>query len=331
MTPRRFLLLTAGIALVTLVLAPLFGAQPLDWRALFHASEGDPAPLLFWQVRVPRVATGFLAGAALAVVGAAFQALFRNPLATPFTLGVSSAASLGAALHVRLGLAFPFFGLPDVCLTSFLAGLGAILLVYGLTRLRGGFSTARLLLAGVAASFLFSSLIMVVHYTTDAYDAFRLLRRLMGSLSASGTDTLWGLVPITLLGAIYLASLSWELDLLALGEELALSRGVDGQGIRRRLFFATCLMESAVVALCGPIGFVGLMVPHICRLMIGNTHRFLLPASFLVGGTFLTICDTMARTLFAPAEMPVGVITSLLGGPFFLWLLLGPRSHELEV
>jgi iron complex transport system permease protein len=330
-TPRRWVLLTAVGAVLSLGLAPWFGAQPIPWEAIRHPGGQGTAEILLWQIRLPRVATAFLAGAALSVAGAAFQALFRNPLATPFTLGVSSAASLGAALHLRLGLAFPFFGLPDICLTSFLGGLAAILLVYGLTRLRGGFSTARLLLAGVAVSFVCSSLIMVVHFTSDAYDSFRLVRRLMGSLSASGPDTMWGLLPLAVAGALFLAAQAWELDLLALGEELALSRGVDGRRVRHRLFFATCLLESAVAALCGPIGFVGLMVPHLCRLRVGNVHRYLLPASFLAGGTFLTVCDTVARTLLAPAELPVGVITSLLGGPFFLWLLLGPRAHDLEV
>jgi len=331
MKPVYFIFLSLGLAIFCLVMAPMVGVQPIGWSSVFNPRGAGTGELLFWQIRVPRVLAAFLAGAGLSVAGAAFQALFRNPLATPFTLGVSSAASLGAAIHMRLGLSFPFFGFPDVCLTSFISALGAILLVYGITMAKGGFSTARLLLAGVAISFLFSSLIMVVHFTSDANDAFRLLRRLMGSLSASEFDTVAALFPVAILGSIFLASLAWELDLLTLGEELAVSRGVEGETVMRKIFFVTCLMEGVVVALCGPIGFVGLMIPHICRLLIGGSHRFLLPASFLMGGSFLTGCDTLARTVLSPAELPVGIITALIGGPFFLWLLLGSKSHELEI
>ena len=328
-TSRTFFLLLVLLAVVSILTAPWLGQQAISWKTVFEPSGTSPEALIFWSIRLPRVFSAFLAGAALAIAGAAFQALFRNPLATPFTLGVSSAASLAAAIHIRLGLSFWLFGLPGICLTSFAGALLSIWAVYWLARIRGGFSTARLLLAGVAVSFLFSSVILFIQFTSDAYGAFRLLGRLMGSLSAVGQETVMALLVVSVLGIGFLTFLAWELDLLALGEDLAASRGVDLGRVRKQVFFATCAIEGTIAALCGPIGFVGLMVPQMARMMIGTRHRHLLPASFLLGGSFLLICDTAARVMAAPAEMPVGIITSLLGAPFFLWLLCRSDEHSL--
>lgn len=316
-------------ALLAAVAGPWVGAFDVPWSALLHPGADDWASRLFWSLRVPRALTGFLAGAILALSGLAFQALFRNPLATPFTLGVSSGASFGAVLLLRTGWVL-FAPMPGTVLAAFAGAVGCVALVYGLVRATGAASTSRLLLAGVAVNFFFSSLIMLIHYTADFQDTFRLMRWLMGGLAAANYGSVLTLLPFALGGAALVAWLAPELNLLATGEELALSRGVEAGRTRNALLLATSLMEGAVVAVCGPIGFIGIMVPHMCRLMLGADHRFLAPASFLLGGGLLVASDALARTVAMPAEVPVGVITALLGGPFFLWLLLGRTAEEVE-
>jgi iron complex transport system permease protein len=254
----------------------------------------------------------------------AFQAFFRNPLATPFTLGVSSGASLGAAVGVRFGLGAAFLGFSGVSLCAMAGALLAISVVYGLTRIKRDCSTGAMLLAGVAVNFFFSSLILLIQYTADVYDTFRILRWLMGGLQMVGFGASLQVLPFVAVGAGLLALQAGELNLLTTGEELAASRGVNIGRTKGLLFVCVSIMVGAVVSVCGPVGFVGLMCPHICRLIVGADHRRLLPATLLFGGAFLVVCDTVARTAFAPTELPVGIFTSLLGGPFFLWLLLRP-------
>lgn len=325
--PGIILAVLAAAALLVLGLVPFVGMQTITPAQAFGEGAGVERQILL-QIRLPRVLVAFLAGAALAVSGMAFQALFRNPLATPFTLGVSSGASLGAALYVWLGLSFSLPGLPGVAVFAFLGALAAIVTVYGLTRLRRGSSTATLLLAGVAVSFFCSSLIMFVQYLSDYANSFRILHWLMGGLDVLGYDAVLSMLPLVASGCAVLLYLTHELNLLTAGEDIAASRGVDVKRTQRLLFFATSLMIGGVVAFCGPIGFIGMMAPHICRLMIGDNHRYLMPATVLFGGLFLVVCDTLARTVIAPAEIPVGVLTALLGGPFFLWLLLTSAFGE---
>jgi iron complex transport system permease protein len=305
-----------------LLLCPFVGLQRILPADVLTASTGDMVWTIFWRIRVPRVCVAFLAGAGLAVSGMAFQAMFRNPLATPFTLGVASGASLGAAFYMRLGLSFALLGISGISIFAFGGALGAICLVYGLTRCRRGFSTATMLLAGIAASMFFSSLIMFLQYLSDFTQSFRILRWLMGGLQVVGYESLFHLLPFFVIGTAVLLLLGHELNLLATGDDIAASRGVNVAGTKRLLFLATSLTVGGIVAVCGPIGFVGMMGPHICRLLVGANHRYLIPASLLFGGLFLALCDTLARVLIAPAEIPVGVITALLGGPFFMWLLL---------
>ena len=183
-------------------------------------------------------------------------------------------------------------------------------------------SDAVLLLAGVAVSLFFSSVILLVQYTSSLGDSFRIVRWMMGGLGAVDLPAVLGMLPAVVLGTAVLLWRSRELDLLAMGADLAASRGVDVPSTRKILFVATSVIVGGVVACCGPIGFVGLMAPHVCRMLLGAEHRRLLPASLLLGGAFLTACDSLARVVIAPAELPVGVITALLGGPFFLWLLI---------
>lgn len=318
----RIVIVLALVAVVTVIVAPMLGPQFIGPSAWWGA--GDPGDAnIFWKMRAPRVCLGFLAGGGLALAGMAFQAMFRNPLAEPFTLGVSSGASLGAALCILLGFDTARWGFRPISLWAFGGTLAAVLLVYGLTRARRGFSTATMLLAGVAVSFFFSSVILFLQYLSDFTRTFRMLRWVMGGMDrVVGFGDFLDALPFVAGGALVLFYLCHELNLIASGEELAASRGVEVDRTKLLLFLTTSLMVGAIVAACGPIGFIGLMAPHICRLLVGADHRWLTPASLLFGGAFLVICDTAARTIIAPTELPVGIITALLGGPFFLWLLL---------
>ncbi len=322
----RKLTIIAALALlsfIVIVVAPTLGSSRVTLDAVLHPSPDNGLSVIFWQIRLPRVLLGWVAGAALAVAGMVFQAMFRNALATPFTLGVSSGAALGAAAAIQFGFSFTLWVFSGYSLAAMFGALIAIGIVYGITRLKREFSTGAMLLAGVAVNFFFSSLILLVQYQSSYYDAFRILRWLMGGLDKVGYTAVLGLLPFVCLGFIAIAFLLGELNLLTIGEELAAARGVSVERLKTVLFFTVSIMVGAVVATCGPIGFVGLMCPHICRLIIGADHRSLFPATALFGGAFLVVCDTLARTAFAQ-ELPVGIFTSLLGGPFFLWLLIKP-------
>ncbi len=321
-------------ALAVIFITPFVGMVDVPLGVLWGQEQPTPdgtvAADVFWKLRVPRVAVSFLAGCALALSGMIFQAVFRNPLATPFTLGVSSGASLGAAICINLGLSFSVLGFPAVTIFTFAGAILSIALVYGLSRARRGFSSATMLLAGVAVSFFFSSMILFIQYISDFTQSFRMIRWVMGGLeSVVGPADVFNILPFVVAGSLVAAYLTRELNLITTGEQMAASRGVEVQKTKIVLFLCASLMVGAVVAVCGPIGFVGLMAPHICRLLVGADHRYLTPATWLFGGAFLTLCDTLSRTVIAPTELPVGIITALLGGPFFLWLLLG-RSKNVE-
>ncbi len=315
------------LTVVVLCVAPFCGLERIPLRALWGTANDYSKVDILWRLRIPRVVLAFLAGAALATSGMVFQAMFRNPLATPFTLGVSSGASLGAAISIQQGWIVVVMGISSVSLSAFLGAVASILVVYLLTAgSRQGSSTATMLLAGVAVSFFFSSVILFLQYIADFTRTYRMLRWVMGGLESvvSFHDVL-NLLPLVVTGCLIVWYLTHELNLLSTGEEFAFSRGVNVNQTKLLLFFAVSLMVGAVVAVCGPIGFVGLMVPHICRLLVGPDHRYLFPTAWLFGGVFLVVCDTASRMVMAPTELPVGILTALLGGPFFLWLLLARR------
>ena len=312
-------------ALALLAAAPFLGIPLIHLREVLGAETGVNN-VVFHQLRLPRTLAAFLVGSALAAGGCVFQAVFRNALATPFTLGVSGGASLGVALspYIFGGLSMVGFA-PNI--GAFGGAMLSIALVYGLSRLRRGFATSDMLLAGVSVSFLFSSLVMLVQYLGDPDKTLELLTWMMGGVALFGLRPLIPLAVPLALSLCYLLLRTQELDLLLLGEELAESRGLDTRRFRQALFLVVSLMVGTCVAVCGPVGFVGLMVPHACRLAFGARHRTLLPASCLAGGMLLVACDIVARTIIAPAELPVGILTSLLGAPFFLWLLHTGRTE----
>ncbi len=309
------------------IIAPFWGIESLSVKSILIPDDQVKSDI-FWKIRLPRVITAFLAGAALAISGMAFQAMFRNPLATPFTLGVSSGAACGAAIYIKIGVIFSIIGISGQSFFAFIGAIFSVLLVYGLSQIRKGFTTATMLIAGVAINFFFSSLILFIQYLSDFANSFRIIRWLMGGFEVVGFRPVFTLLPFVTLGSMIIFFLINELNVLTLGEDIALSRGVAVKKIKAVLFFATSIMIGGVVSVCGPIGFIGMMAPHICRLLIGAEHRFLTPASFFFGGAFLVFCDTLSRLLIAPAEIPVGVITALLGGPFFIWLLVSGMSEK---
>jgi len=311
-----------GITLLCALATPWLGYHLPQWNVIFRPGADDMDAIIFWQIRVPRVLLSLLAGAGLSLGGVVFQALFRNPLATPFTLGVASGASLGVTIAIVSGIHFSLLGLSGTSLAALSGAILSIALVYGIARASGKLSPTTMLLGGVAISFFFSSLILLLQYLSDAGSSFRILHWLMGDISRASMDSVLQLAPFIISGALIVSLLHRELNLLSITDDMAASRGVNVDRSRQLLFFAVSLMVAGIITVCGPIGFVGIMAPHICRLIIGSNHRFLIPASLLFGATFLTICDTLARNISSAAEVPVGIITAILGGPFFLWLLL---------
>ncbi len=285
-----------------------------------------------WQaLHLPRLLMGMLAGSALAVAGAMFQALFRNPLASPYTLGVSSGASLGAAAAIILLGGGLWHGLPVVHAAAFLGALVAVLVVYAVAHLRQGQSTTVLLLAGITIGFVCSAAIVVLLFFAEKHDLAGAIQWMMGSLQIVGFDPVFEAVAVLTLGAGAAVYLHRDLDLLMMGEVVAASRGVAVRRSRQLIYFVASLLTAGVVAHCGPIGFVGLIIPHIVRYLIGPTHRHLLPACALAGAAFLPLCDLLARNALwwlraEPRQLPVGVLTNLLGGGFFLYLLLRRRT-----
>jgi iron complex transport system permease protein len=344
LTPGRLALALAPFLLfcvAAVAVAPGIGAVRIDPASAWahrHDLAGNLDASIFFLTRLPRVLLAALTGAALALAGATFQALLRNPLAEPFTLGVSSGAAFGAVLAIKLGLDATIFGFSPVMLASFATGAATVALVYGLARSRGALSPTLLVLAGATVSFFFAAEILLVFYLADYAETHQMLRWLMGSLDVVfNLNLLRGrlLTQLAMVlalaayvgGVIALIALSGALNQLSLGPEIAASRGVNVRRAQRGAYLAASLTTGLAVSLAGPIGFVGLIVPHAVRFLIGPDHRLLLPASALAGAGFLVMCDAAARTLFAPVEIPVGVLTATLGGPFFLVLLLRAKGR----
>ena len=308
------------------LLAPLVGstsislARALDWSQPW-ADNIDAQ--IFFVARLPRVLAAAMVGAALASAGVVFQALLRNPLATPFTLGISAGAALGAMLALTFAGTVAAAAWATVPAASFLGAGGAVLVVYLLAVARQrGFSTDVLLLAGVTLNSLFSALILLLQYFADTTRALQTMRWLLGDLDVASYRPLLAALPMLIAACGAFVWLQRSLNLLALGEDHAASRGVDVLRAQRIAFFSASLATGAAVSIGGPIGFVGIVVPHLVRLLVGADHRVVVPASLGFGAAFLVACDLLARTVLAPVELPIGIITALIGGPFFLWLLI---------
>lgn len=297
---------------VVFALAPMAGESWIPW-----GSEGT-AGHTFGLIRVPRVLLGLLAGGTLAVCGAALQTMLRNPLADTYTFGIAGGAGFGALLALETPLGAVPAG-PQAA--GLVGGLGACALTWSLARRRGGLPPGETVLAGITVSLLFSALTLIVLNRVSATRALHVVRWLMGGLDVVGFDALRQSAPWCAASLVLLAASARDLHQLSAGEEAAASRGVSVGRTQLLVFLATSLGAAAVVSVAGPIGFVGLIVPHAVRLLAGPDPRVLLPASLFAGAAFLATADAGARVLSRPEELPVGVLTATLGGPFFLWLL----------
>ncbi len=301
------------VAVVALLASVTLGPAAVPLSDLFRSD-------IVWNLRAPRALLAFLVGGSLGVAGAALQALVRNPLADPFLLGLSGGAGLGAVLAIALHVSGPW-ALP---IAAFIGALAALALVYrmGLIGGAGGALDPRiLLLGGVAVGAFAAAITTAIVSLADAAELRNAFLWLWGGLSGASWDSVLLVALYAPLPIIVLLAASRPLDLLALGEEPAGYLGADVEAVKRRVYLAASLLTAAAVAVSGVIGFVGLVVPHIARLAWGHRHRALLPAAFVAGGALLAIADTLARTVVAPRELPVGVVTALIGVPVFTLLL----------
>lgn len=319
------MLVGVGVGAVTI---PLREIAAISLRQIpFIGGLGDllpePEPMrsaIITQIRLPRVVLAGLVGAALAVAGATFQGLFRNPMADPFVIGASSGASLGAALAIILGTRVAFLGPGSIPIMAFLGAMMAILLVYNLSRVGNRMPVLTMLLAGIAVGSFLSALVSLVVYFAGQ-QIHQVVFWLMGGFSGAGWRHVKMAVPYVLLGSVVSLAYARDLNAIVLGEETALHLGVEIERVKRILLASASLLTATAVSTSGLIGFVGLIIPHVVRLLSGPDHRLVIPASALAGATFLVGADVLARTIISPTELPVGILTSLLGGPFFIYLL----------
>jgi len=316
------ILLAVGVGAVEIPL-------PITTRVIgSHLLPGWIAPVadptqdqIIWVFRLPRVLLAVIVGAALAVSGTALQAMTRNPLSDPYIFGVSSGASVGAVLVITLGATV--MGGVSLSLAAFLGALLSMILVYTLAQQQGRATPMRLVLAGVALSYVLSAVTsyLVLRSATPGGGAAAVLTWLAGSLGGAKWEQLGLPSTVVVLTTLLLLAQARPLNALLAGDETATGLGVNVERFRQQLFLVTSLLVGVVVAVSGAIGFVGLMIPHLVRMVVGSDHRRVLPTVALGGGVYLVLVDLVGRTIMAPQELPVGIVTAALGGPFFLWLL----------
>jgi len=334
LTPKRMLAVLAICVLVFAIvcfIAPLFGVAYDRSGRHFEllgpsafTTDGE-AHTILW-VRIPRVLAAMVVGGALAGAGCALQALLRNPLADPFTLGISSGSSLAAVVAIRLGIEGAL-GDNGVGIAALVGAMGTLLLVSRLAQIGKQLPPATLVLAGVTVSMWCSAASVLIQYTSDFSEVSHMLRWMMGSLDSIRLDPVRYVSPWILGGLVVLCAYGRELNALAAGPEAAASVGVSVARTQLVVFGLASLLVGAAIALAGPIGFIGLIVPHTLRALLGPDHRVLLPASILGGAILLVVCDTIARTIVAPAQLPTGAVTAVLGGPLFVAILIRQKQR----
>jgi len=322
--------LVGSIGILLLVLAAAtavslaIGRQPLEFSKLL----ADPfARTLFFRHRLPRVLMGLMIGASLALTGGALQALFRNPLADPYTLGVSGGGAVGASVAIAMGWSGRALGIPLVFVAAFFGAMLAVTLVRTIARTGALLVPGALLLSGVVVNLISAAAVLTVQYVADPNSALRILRWMIGSLDVVGLQPIGQMLFLLAPGWIALLAFSRQLHLLAIDEDTAATLGVNVARCESAVHALCSLIIGVTAATGGTIGFVGLIVPHAVRLTFGEDLRIVLPGSFLLGGAFLLLADALARTVLPSGDLPVGAITGLLGGPAFLWLLRRRQSY----
>lgn len=275
---------------------------------------------IIWSIRLPRVLLGALVGASLSMTGAAFQGIFKNPMADPYVIGISSGAALGASIAIILGINISFMNLSTISIFAFIGALSAVFTVYNIARIKNKVPVTTLLLAGIAiGQFLTAimSFLMVIY----SKDMAKIIYWTMGSLAGKGWTPLISITIPVVISMMGIGFFARDLNIMLIGEESAQSLGIDVERTKVYILILGSFLVSMVVSVSGIIGFVGLIIPHIVRIVLGPDNRILLPSSALVGAIFMIFADTIARTIISPVEIPVGIITALFGGPFFLYLL----------
>jgi iron complex transport system permease protein len=294
------------------------------FSAIFHipAPEGiDPKNIaIVWQLRLPRTLLAFMAGGCLSIGGAVIQSVLKNQLASPYTLGVSSGASLGAGLIILTGFSIPFSGGFTLPLTGFLFGLITVYFVIIFSsKIDKTMSNNTVILFGMVVS-LFVNAMLTAMIALFREELKTLILWMMGSFAMRGWSYVRLILPFFIVGTLGVIRYTKEMDILTFGEDEAKSVGVDAQGVRKKLFVFSTILTGGAVSLSGAIGFVDLIAPHIARRIVGSNHRYVIPMSFIIGGSLMVLTDLAARTIISPAELPVGAVTALIGAPFFAWV-----------
>jgi len=309
-----------GVSLVCLNFG-VVSIHPKDILSiLWNNSQNKTNGLIIWQLRAPRIVMATLTGAALSTVGGAFQGILRNPLADPYILGVSAGAALGACIGIALQYSTGYYLASYLPVFAFFGAMFSLYLVYRSSQITYSVNSTGLLLAGVAITFLFSALITVL-LALSKRELHSMIFWLMGDLSTANWNKISIIILPVIIGCLLLFFSSLDLNALSLGEEEALHLGINTGKLRIRIFLIGSIIIASVVSFTGLIGFVGLVIPHITRLLVGPDHRIMLPASAFLGGIFLILCDVLARTVIAPTEIPIGAITAIVGAPLFIYLL----------
>ena len=284
---------------------------------------------IIWNLRLPRVLLAFCAGAALSVSGAIMQSVLRNPLASSYTLGVSSGASLGASLVILLGLSLPFAPMASLPILGFVFGLGTILVVMSMAKqLDIRMENHTIILTGMVFS-LFINAITTLMFALYGENAQRMILWQMGSFSMRDWSTLYILMPLTLVGVLFVSRFRWELDIMSFGEEQAQTVGVDIKRVKLLLLIIAAALTGSTIAFVGVIGFVDLVAPHVARKIFGSSHKYVIPMSAVVGGSFMVTADLIARTIISPTELPVGAVTAIIGAPFFAYVYFRGRKERV--
>lgn len=280
---------------------------------------------IIWTIRLPRVLLGVLVGASLSMAGAAFQGLFKNPMADPYVIGISSGAAFGASIAIVLGISISIMNISVISIFAFIGALAAVFLVVNISKISYRIPTTTLILAGIAVSQFLTAIIslLMVLYSKDMA---KIVYWTLGSLAGKGWAPLVSISIPVLISMIIINFFARDLNIMLTGDESAQSLGVDVEKVKIIILVLGTFMVSMVVSISGIIGFVGLIIPHIARILFGPDNRILLPSSALIGGIFMILTDTIARTVISPMEIPVGIITALCGGPFFLYLLRASKK-----